>query len=54
MPNIRLSQRRVDSLKPRKTVCDIRDRDLKGFAIRVLPSGRKSYFIHVQHQGRRV
>ena len=54
MPNIRLSQRRVDSLKPSKTVCDIRDRDLKGFAVRVLPSGRQSYFIHVQHQGRRV
>ena len=54
MPHIRLSQRRVDNLKPRKSTCNIRDRDLKGFGVRVLPSGRKSYFIHVQHQGRRV
>ena len=54
MPHIRLSQPRVDHLKPRKTVFDIRDAVLKGFGVRVLPSGRKSYFIHVQHRGQRV
>jgi len=30
------------------------DRDLKGFGVRVLPSGAKRYFIHSQHRGRRV
>ena len=50
----RLSERRVDALKPRKSVYDARDRDLKGFGVRVLPSGAKRYFIHSQHHGRRV
>ena len=30
------------------------DRNLKGFGVRVLPSGAKRYFIHSQHHGRRV
>lgn len=31
----RLNDRRVDALKPRKSAYDIRDRDLKGFAVTV-------------------
>ena len=54
MATARLTERRVDSLKPRKSAFDIRDRELKGFGIRVLPSGAKRYFIHSQNQGRRV
>ena len=54
MATLRLTQRRVDTLKPRKTAYDLRDRDLKGFGVRVLPSGAKRYFIHSQHRGRRV
>ncbi len=54
MATLRLSQRRVDTLKPRKSAYDVRDRELKGFGVRVLPSGAKRYFIHSQHQGRRV
>ena len=54
MATLRLNQRRVDALKPRKSVYDVRDRDLKGFGVRVLPSGAKRYFVHSQHQGRRV
>jgi len=50
----RLSERRVDAFKPRKSVYDVRDRELTGFGIRVLPSGAKRYFIHSQHRGRRV
>ena len=51
---VRLNQRRVDALKPRKSAYDVRDDDLKGFGVRVLPSGGKRYFVHSQHEGRRV
>ena len=54
MATLRLNQARVDALKPRKSTYDVRDRDLKGFGVRVLPSGAKRYFIHSQHNGRRV
>ena len=54
MATLRLNQRRVDALKPRKSAYDVRDRDLKGFGVRVLPSGAKRYFVHTQHEGRRV
>ncbi len=54
MPNTRLSENRIKALKPRKTPYDIRDSELKGFGVRVLPSGAKRYFIHSQHEGRRV
>ena len=54
MATVRLDERRVRSLKPRKSAYDIRDRELKGFGIRVLPSGAMRYFIHSQHQGQRV
>ena len=54
MATLRLNQARVDALKPRKSAYDVRDRDLKGFGVRVLPSGAKRYFIHSQHNGRRV
>ena len=54
MATLRLSQRRVDALNPRKSAYDVRDRDLKGFGVRVLPSSNKRYFIHSQHNGCRV
>ena len=33
---------------------DIRDAKLKGYGVRVMPSGAKRYFIHSQHRGKRV
>ena len=54
MAKLRLDERRVDALKPRKSAYDVRDRELKGFGVRVLPSGAKRYFVHSQHNGRRV
>ena len=54
MASAHLSKRRVDALKPRKSAYDVRDRELKGFGVRVLPSGAKRYFVHSQHDGRRV
>ena len=35
MATLRLNERRVDALKSRKSTYDIRDRDLKGFGVRV-------------------
>ncbi len=53
MSRVRLSESRIKALKPRKTPCDVRDSELKGFGVRVLPSGAKRYFVHSQHEGRR-
>jgi len=54
MATARLGHRRVDALEPRKSTCDLRDRDLKGFGLRVLPSGARRCFILSKHRGRRV
>ena len=54
MPNTALSEARLKALMPRKSAYDIRDPKLRGFGIRVLPSGTKRFFIHIQHRGERV
>ena len=54
MPSIRLTQRRVDALRPRRKVRDVRDAELMGYSVRVMPSGARRYFIHSQHRGKRV
>ena len=54
MPSTRLTQRRVDTLKPRSRAYDVRDSGLKGFGIRILPSGGKRYFLHSQSGGKRI
>ena len=54
MPRITLTDARVRALRPRKTAYDTRDGNLKGFGIRVLPSGRKRFFVHCQHRGERI
>ena len=53
MPKVRLTQRRVDSLKPDKKTLDVRDCVLRGFGVRILPSGSKRYFLHHQVDGKR-
>ncbi|MCY4551995.1 MAG: tyrosine-type recombinase/integrase [Defluviicoccus sp.] len=54
MPRTNLTDARVTALKPRKTTYDIRDAKLRGFGVRVLPSGGKRFFVHSQHRGDRV
>ena len=54
MANVTLTDACVKALQPRKSVRDVRDGKLKGFSVRVLPSGRKRFFIHCQHRGERV
>ncbi|MDE0383020.1 MAG: tyrosine-type recombinase/integrase [Defluviicoccus sp.] len=54
MPRTNLTHGRIRALKPRKTPYDIRDGKLKGFGVRVQPTGRKRFFVHCQHRGRRV
>ena len=54
MATTRLTQARIEALRPRKTVRDIRDAELKGFGVRLYPTGRRCYFIHSQHEGVRV
>ena len=54
MPNLRLSQSRIEALEARKSPYDIRDTELTGFGVRVLPSGGKRFFVHSQHEGQRI
>ena len=54
MPRTDLTDARVRALKPRKVAYDIRDGKLRGFGLRVLPSGAKRFFVHCQHRGERV
>ena len=54
MATLRLNDRRIKALKPRKSAYDVRDRELRGFGVRVLPSGAKRYFVHAQHDGLRI
>ena len=54
MARIDFTDARVRALKPRKTLRDVRDGKLRGFGVRVLPSGSKRYFVHRQHRGERV
>ena len=49
-----LTEGRIKTLRPRKTTRDIRDAKLKGFGVRVYPSGSSCYFIHTQHNGQRI
>ena len=54
MPRIALTEARVKALKPRRNARDIRDAKLRGFGVRVLPSGRKCFFVQCQHLGERI
>ena len=42
MATVRLDQRRIDTLKARKSAYDVRDRDLKGFGRQGPALGRQA------------
>jgi len=50
----RLTDAGVRDLRAKKTTRNIRDTALAGFGVRVLPSGRKRFFLHSQHDGQRI
>ena len=54
MAKLRLTDARIKTLKPEKTTRDVRDATLRGFGVRILPSGRKRFFVHTQFNGQRV
>ena len=54
MAKTTLTEARVKALKPRKSAREVRDGKLRGFGVRVSPSGRKQFFIQCQHRGERI
>lgn len=54
MPRTAFTDARIGALKPGKVVRDIRDGKLRGFGVRVSPSGRRQFFIQCQHRGERT
>ena len=54
MARTALTDARIAALGPRKTSYEVRDARLRGFGVRVTPSGGKRFFVHCQHDGERV
>ncbi len=52
MSGRRLNQHLIDALRPGRSVRGIRDTELRGFGIRILPSGRRRLFVHAQRDVR--
>ena len=50
----RITKRAVDALTAREREYMLWDRDIKGFGVRVHPSGRKVYLVKYRHHGRVV
>ena len=50
MRTIRISKRTVEGLPAGTADLDFFDEDLKGFGVRVRPSGRKTYFVLKRHR----
>ncbi|MEM6704653.1 MAG: integrase arm-type DNA-binding domain-containing protein [Acidobacteriota bacterium] len=53
MPSIRFSDRKLASLKATERIVDYMDEALAGFGLRVLPSGRKTFFVRYRIRANR-
>ena len=51
MRTFRSDRRRIDARKPRASAYDVRDRERKGCAVQILPSGTGRNCIHCEHGG---
>jgi integrase len=49
----KLTKRAIEALSVRQRPYDVRDEDLRGFLVRVEPSGRKSFFLDYRLRGKR-
>ena len=54
MSKTNLTDARIGALLPRRIPYELRDGKLQAFGVRVMPSGRKRFFLHCQHKGERV
>ena len=52
-PMPKINKRIVEAAKARNTTYDINDSELRGFGIRILPSGAHSYFVRYRRGGQR-
>ena len=54
MATTRLTRAGVRVLRPRKTVRNLRDAELRELGVRLYPTGRKRFFIHSQYNDRTI
>ena len=50
----KITKRSVDALRPEDRERVVWDDDIKGFGVRVHPSGKKVYIVKYRHRGRAV
>jgi len=51
MPTIKLNRRSIAALPPSDTALVLYDADLKGFGLRVMPTGRRTWFVEYRPHG---
>jgi len=54
LPTAKLKQSIISSFKPQKRAYVVRDIFLKGFGIKVIPSGQRTYFLDCQRKGVKI
>ena len=52
MPTVTLAARHIDSIKPTTTRVEYVDEKVPGLALRVMPTGAKSWTVRYRHRGR--
>src|SRR5690349_18561866 len=52
MPKVLLTDRRITAIKPRSSRVEYVDKKVPGLALRVTPTGAKSWTVRYRHRGR--